>query len=78
LTSCCGLDVHYPTSALKSVKDPCNTFKLNSMWARTLPSLIYFTWDIYRGSTFTICFQISKLIFDTLLWAWGALFHLGT
>jgi hypothetical protein len=26
----------------------------------------------------TICFQISKLIFDTMLWASGALSHLGS
>jgi hypothetical protein len=28
LTPCCGLEVHYPTKALKSVKDPGNTFNL--------------------------------------------------
>jgi hypothetical protein len=33
---------------LKSVKDPGNTFNINSKWERTLPSLIYFSWDIYR------------------------------
>jgi hypothetical protein len=31
-----------------SVKDAGNTFNLRSKWARTLPSLIYFSWDIYR------------------------------
>jgi hypothetical protein len=25
-----------------------NTFNLNPKWARTLLSLIYFSWDIYR------------------------------
>ena len=28
LIPCCGLEVHYPTRALKSVKDPGNTFTL--------------------------------------------------
>jgi hypothetical protein len=42
LTPCCGLEVQKPTQALKSVKGPGNTFDLNPMWSRTLPSLIYF------------------------------------
>jgi hypothetical protein len=37
-----------PTQALQSVKDPDNTFDLNPKWVRTLPSLIYFSWDINR------------------------------
>ena len=49
LTPCCGLEVHYPTYALTSVKDPDNIFNLSPKWARTLPFLIYFSWDIYRG-----------------------------
>jgi hypothetical protein len=48
LTTCCGLEVQKPTEALKSVKGQGNTFDLNPKWARTLPSLIYFSWDIYR------------------------------
>jgi hypothetical protein len=40
--------MHYPTLALKSDKDTGNTFNLNPRWARTLPSLIYLSWDIYR------------------------------
>jgi hypothetical protein len=44
----CGLEVQKPTQALKSVKGPGNTFDLNSKWSRTFPSLIYFSWDIYR------------------------------
>jgi hypothetical protein len=48
LTPCCGLEVQKPTQALKSVKGPGNTFELNPKWSRTLPSLIYFSWDIYR------------------------------
>jgi hypothetical protein len=36
-----------PTQALESVNGPGNTFDLNPKWARTLPSLIYFSWDIY-------------------------------
>jgi hypothetical protein len=31
-----------------------------------------------RDALSIIVFQISKLISDTLLWAWGALSHLGT
>jgi hypothetical protein len=37
-------------------------------WARTLPSLIYF-YGILIETPSTIIFQISKLVFDTLLWA---------
>jgi hypothetical protein len=48
LTPCCGLEVQKPTQALKSVKVPGNTFDLNPKWSRTLPSLIYFSWDINR------------------------------
>jgi hypothetical protein len=48
LKPCCGLDVHYPTQALESVKDPGNIFDLNPKWARTFPSLLYFSWVIYR------------------------------
>jgi hypothetical protein len=46
--ACCGLEVQKPTQALTSVKGPGNTFDLNSKWARTLPGLKYFSWDIYR------------------------------
>jgi hypothetical protein len=38
--------VKKPTHALKSVNDPGNTFELNPNLERTLPSLIYFPWDI--------------------------------
>jgi hypothetical protein len=63
LTPCCGLEVQKPTQALKSVKDPCNTFNLNPKWARTLPSLIYFSWDINRDPTTPQKkIHISKLI----------------
>jgi hypothetical protein len=48
LTPCCGLEVQKPTQALKSVKGPGNTFEKNHTWSRTLPSLIYFSWDIYK------------------------------
>jgi hypothetical protein len=41
-------EVQKPTQAFKSVKEPGNTFDLNPKWARTLPSLIYFAWVIYR------------------------------
>jgi hypothetical protein len=60
------LEVQKPTQALKSVKGPENTFDWNAKLARTLPSLIYCSWDIYRLPP---KFKISKLIFDTLLWA---------
>jgi hypothetical protein len=40
-----------PTQALKSVKDLGNMFDLNPNWSSTLPSLIYFSWDIYRDPT---------------------------
>jgi hypothetical protein len=63
-----GLEVQKPTQALKSVKGPVNTFDGQPKWARTLPSLIYFSWDIYRDPPLHKKNQISKLIFDTLLW----------
>jgi hypothetical protein len=69
LTLYCGLEVQKPTQALKSVKGPANTFDFNPKWSRTLPSLIYFSWDIYRDLPSIKKNQISKLIFDTLLWA---------
>jgi hypothetical protein len=50
LTPCCGLEVQKPTQALKSVKGTGNTFDINHRWSRTLPSLIYFSWDINRAS----------------------------
>jgi hypothetical protein len=41
MTPCCGLEVHYPTQALKSVKGPGNTFDINREWQRNLrPSVI--------------------------------------
>jgi len=48
LTPYCGLEVQKPTQEPKSVKGPGNTFDLNTNWSRTLPSLICFSWDIYR------------------------------
>jgi hypothetical protein len=48
LTPCCGLEVQKPNQALKSVKGPGNTFDRSPKWSRTLPSLIYFSWNIYR------------------------------
>jgi hypothetical protein len=71
LTPCCGLEVQKPTQALKSVKGLGNTLDLNPKpkWSRNLPSLIYFSSDIYRDPPSIKENQISKLIFDTLLWA---------
>jgi hypothetical protein len=48
LTPCCGLEVQKSTQALKSVKDPGNTFDLIPKSARSLPSLIYFSCVVYR------------------------------
>ena len=50
LTPCCGLEVQKPTQALKSVKGTGNTFDWNPKWSRTLPSLIYYSWNIYRDA----------------------------
>jgi hypothetical protein len=41
-------------------------------------SLIYFSWDIYRNPPSIKKVQISKLKFDTLLWALGAETNTGT
>jgi hypothetical protein len=65
MTPCYGLGVHKPIQELQSVKGPANTFDQNPKWARTLSSLIYFAWDIYRDPPPQKKFQISKLIFDT-------------
>jgi hypothetical protein len=35
----CGHEVHNPTQALKSSKEPGNIFELNLKWARTFPSV---------------------------------------
>jgi hypothetical protein len=48
LTPYCGLEVQKPTQALKTVKGLGITFDINPKWSRTVPSLIYFSWDIYR------------------------------
>jgi hypothetical protein len=60
LTPCCGLEVQKHTQALQSVKDPGNTFDKNPKWSRTLPSLIYFSWDINRDHLSIKKNQISK------------------
>jgi hypothetical protein len=36
-------------------KHPSNTVNLDPKRVRTLPSLIYFSWDIYRDPTPTNC-----------------------
>jgi hypothetical protein len=77
LTLCCGLQMQNTTQALKSVKGPGSAFDLNPKWERTLPSFGNFSWDIYRVPP-QFFFQISKLIFDTLLWACGTESHPGT
>jgi hypothetical protein len=47
LTPCCGLEVHYPTQGLNSVKEPGNTFNLAKS-GQELSVLDIFLWDIYR------------------------------
>jgi hypothetical protein len=47
-TPCCGLEVQKLTQALQSIKGAGNTFDWDSKWTRTLPFLIYCSWDIYR------------------------------
>jgi hypothetical protein len=61
LTLYCGLEVQKPTQALKSVKGPETTFDLNPKWSRTLPSLIYFSWDIYRDHPSIMFFSNIKV-----------------
>ena len=61
LTSCCGFEVQKPTQALQSVKGPENTFDWHPKWSRTLPSLIYFSWDISRDHPSIICFSNIKV-----------------
>jgi hypothetical protein len=60
LTACCGLEVQKPTQVLQLVKGL---------------ALIYFSWFIHRDARPQKKIKISKLIFDTLLWAWGAGTH---
>jgi hypothetical protein len=69
LTPCCELEVQKPAQALQSVKRPANTFDLNPKWARTLLSLIYFSWDIYIETASTNKISNIKVIIDTLQWA---------
>jgi hypothetical protein len=61
LTPCYGLEMHYPTQALKSVKHLGKTVNLNPKRARTLPSLIYFSWDIYKDPTLQNLFSNIKV-----------------
>jgi hypothetical protein len=46
LTPYCGLEVEKPTQALKSVKGRGQYLWFKPKWSRTMPSLIYFSWDI--------------------------------
>jgi hypothetical protein len=61
--------VQKPTKPLKSVKDLDITFDLSPTWEWTLPSVANLSWDIYRIPK---KIQISKLIFQTMMWASGA------
>jgi hypothetical protein len=65
LTPCCGLEVHNPSQALKSVKDPENSCDLSPKWDRTLPSFGNLSCHMYRVPLPQMA--ISKLIVDTLL-----------
>jgi hypothetical protein len=47
------------------VKGSGNAFDLNSKWQRILPSFGNLSWDMHMVPQI----QISKLIFNTLLWA---------
>jgi hypothetical protein len=49
----------FPTYALKSAKDLGNIVKLYPKWARTLPSFIYFSWNIYKAPHSTIFSNIK-------------------
>jgi hypothetical protein len=53
-------------NALKSVKHLGNTVNLIPKWARTLLSLIYFSWDIYRDllHIFQVHSRVSNINFD--------------
>jgi hypothetical protein len=68
---CCGLELRITPRHLSQLK----TFYLNTRWARTLPSVGNFSLDISRAPRSQKQIQISKLMFDTLLWAWGAKSH---
>jgi hypothetical protein len=66
---CCGFEVQKPTQALMSVKGSANTCDLIPKWARSL-AVGNCSWDINRAPhpLHKKIIQISKLIFDTLLW----------
>jgi hypothetical protein len=52
---------------------PGNTFDINHKWSRTLPSIIYFSWDIYRDPLLkpTAECQISTLTFELIFFYGG-------
>ena len=60
LIPCCGLEVQKPTQAHKSVKGPGNIADLNTKWSRTLPSLIYFSYDICRDPSPQLFFKYQS------------------
>jgi hypothetical protein len=55
-----GVEVQKPTQPVKTAKGSGNTFDLNPKWARTLPSLIYFAWDMYRDPTPQLFFKYQS------------------
>jgi hypothetical protein len=67
----CGLEVQKPTQALQSVKGQDNTLDWHPKWTRTLPSLIYFSYDINRDPHSK---KISNIKFDIWHPAVGILF----
>jgi hypothetical protein len=52
---------------LLALGGPDNIFDINPEWQRMLPAFGNFSWNMYKVPRPQI--QISKLIFDTLLWA---------
>ena len=70
-----GLRFRNPTQAFNSVKEQDQYLYLwPQVWARTLPSFGIFFMRIFIETPTPPQkkIEISKLIFDTLLWAWGA------
>jgi hypothetical protein len=60
-TYCICLEMQIQPQALNSIKVPGNTFDWQPKRSRTLPSLIYFSWDIYRDHPSIIFFSNIKV-----------------
>jgi hypothetical protein len=59
--------MNIPRNIYQSVKDPGNTFSL-AQSGQELCRPRYIFYGIFIETPLHNCFQISKLIFDTLLW----------